>query len=77
LDLIGSAFAGFRQRPPDNGDLMTLEEVASRLGTDVAVVRRAIAKGDLPAVRIAKDLRVERSALECALAIAASNYGPL
>lgn len=61
---------------PDRGDLLTLEEVAARIGVDVPVVRRAIARGDIPAVRTAKDLRIERVALERTLAIAAANYRP-
>ncbi|CAA6606432.1 hypothetical protein MTBLM1_90101 [Rhodospirillaceae bacterium LM-1] len=60
----------------DHDNLMTLDEVAARLGVDVRVVRRAIAKGDIPALRIGKGFKIERSALECSLAIAAAHYGP-
>jgi excisionase family DNA binding protein len=59
---------GCRSPSPDNGDLMTLEEVASRIGVEVPVIHRAIAKGDIPAVRTGGDLRVERDALERTLA---------
>jgi excisionase family DNA binding protein len=83
LRIIGYVMARLRPRQglppapePDRGDLLTLEEVAARIGVDVSVVRRAIAKGDIPAVRTAKDLRIERVALERTLAIAAANYRP-
>ncbi len=61
---------------PDRDNLMTLDEVAARLGVDAGVVRRAIAKGDLPAVRTGRELKVERGAFEQALAIAGAHYGP-
>ncbi len=60
----------------DRDNLMALDEVAARLGVDVVVVRRSIAKGDLPAVRTGRQLKVERGAFEQALAIAGAHYGP-
>ncbi|CAA7618627.1 Gene 36 protein (Gp36), putative excisionase (modular protein) [Candidatus Terasakiella magnetica] len=84
LDIIGSTFAALWPRrgtkpeaAPYNGGLMTLEEVATRIGVGVPVIRRAIANGDIPAVRIGrKDMRVERAALERTIAITAAHYGP-
>ncbi len=61
---------------PDRETLMTLDEVAARLGVDVRVVRRAIVTGDIQAVRTGKDLMIERSAFERSLAIASAHYGP-
>ncbi|MEO5336244.1 MAG: helix-turn-helix domain-containing protein [Magnetospirillum sp. WYHS-4] len=82
LSVVGSALAalgstrGCAPAPePGNGDLLALEEVAARIGVDVPGIRRAIAKGDLPAVWTGKEQRVERSALERTLAIVAANYG--
>lgn len=78
LGLIRLALGTFRPRRDRNGrgDLMTLEEVAIQIGTDVQVIRRAIAKGDIPAVRIGRnEIRVERAAFERALTIATAHYG--
>lgn len=67
----------FKRKPaPAERDLMTLEEVAARVGVDVPVIRRRIATGDIPAVRIGRTLRVERTALERTIAVIAANYGP-
>jgi excisionase family DNA binding protein len=65
-----------REPAPDERDLMTLEDVAARVGVAVPVIRRRIASGDIPAVRINGTVRVERTALERTLAIIAANYGP-
>jgi hypothetical protein len=83
FDALGSVFAALLPRrgdepAPDNGDLMTLEEVvASRIGVE--------RRGHPPRHRQGRhsggadrrgDLRVKRDALERTLAIVASNYGP-
>lgn len=65
-----------REPAPAERDLMTLEEAAARVGVDVPVIRRRIATGDIPAVRIGRTLRVERTALERTIAIIATKYGP-
>jgi excisionase family DNA binding protein len=48
--------------------LLSVVDVADRLGVSVKTVRRMIARGDLPAHRIGKLLRVSEQALETLLA---------
>lgn len=52
--------------PPD--DLLTIDAAAALLGIHARTVRRRIADGTLPAVRVGPRLvRVRRSAIEAAL----------
>lgn len=43
--------------------LMTVPEVAAQLRIDPATVRRWIADGTLPAIKVGRDYRVEQDAL--------------
>jgi excisionase family DNA binding protein len=66
------------QPPSDQiqDELMSPEQVALRLGTEVSVVLRAIARGELPSVRLGKAVWIERAAFEHMLAVIYANYGP-
>lgn len=56
--------------------LMSIGEVADRLGAESSIVLRAVARGDLPSIRIRDNVWIERAAFERILATVYANYGP-
>jgi excisionase family DNA binding protein len=53
-----------------SSDLMTVAAAAQRLGLHEASVRRMIARGELPAVRVGRLLRVSPAAIDALVALA-------
>lgn len=50
--------------PQDEGELLTVQEVAKHLRVDEKTVRRWIIKGDLVAINLGKGYRIYRSDLD-------------
>ena len=56
--------AASRSRSEEKSALMTIEEVAEYLRVHPSTVYRLVRQGSLPAVKIGKQWRVDREALE-------------
>ena len=58
---VSLAIMGSPEEEPDSSaDFLTLEEVSDLLRVDVETVRRAIHRGEIPAVRVGRIFRVRR-----------------
>lgn len=48
-------------------EYLTAEEIAAKLRVDITTVRRWLAAGELPSIRVGRQYRVEQSAFEAFL----------